>query len=206
MTMAGGGRAADPQVMRRAIVAACLWSGMCVAGQSRAEEHAPVLEAAPASVPAPSAPMPSTLPAENGAATQLEAASAPARKAWYGDQTLAVDVLSNTLLLIGLLECYEGACSGLASAIGAVGGLGYLLGTPSIHLVHGNWGRALGSVAMRVVSPVVIPILGILLPMSIDSAYLAYEEVPGARAGAQEVVPIASFDARGVRLSFGGAF
>lgn len=72
---------------------------------------------------------------------------------WYGAETLAVDALS--LLL---------AFSGLAmEPLWVLGVAGYVLGGPIIHGTHGSFGRAAGSLALRVALPFVAVGAGMLI-------------------------------------------
>lgn len=66
---------------------------------------------------------------------------------WYGYQTITVDALS-----LGLLVAGTASRSG-SLALG--GYLGFLLGTPIVHMVHGNIGAGFGSMGLRFLVPLI---------------------------------------------------
>jgi hypothetical protein len=66
----------------------------------------------------------------------------------YGSETLTADAISAGVMVAGLF---------LPSTKGVVGSLGlggYVLAAPAIHIAHGNPGRALGSLGLRLGMPV----------------------------------------------------
>lgn len=66
-------------------------------------------------------------------------------KVWYGYQTLTADAISVALVV-----------AGGASQSGGLAGAGYgafVLGTPIVHMVHGNVGPGFGSFALRLLAP-----------------------------------------------------
>jgi len=106
----------------------------------------------------------------------------PPRTEWYGWQILASDAttLVTSTLLLGSLrnENY-----GLVNLYG-----GFVLGGPIVHGVHGNPGRALGSLALRVVLPTAGGLIGC-------AAYDGHNEFFGCLPGA----------ALGLAIGMGGA-
>jgi hypothetical protein len=65
----------------------------------------------------------------------------PARREWYGGQTILADSLSVSTFVVG---------SGTSSAaLVSTGFLGYMLATPIVHWSHGHVGRGFASLGMR---------------------------------------------------------
>jgi hypothetical protein len=113
---------------------------------------------------------------------------------WYGSETLLVDAISIVTTLVGAAT--------VTAEVGALGGLGYHLGSPIVHWSHGNVGEGFGSLAMRLAATVVlvggadacfgshrddealrcgVAILGIVaIPavIAVDAAVFAYDEEP----------------------------
>jgi len=71
---------------------------------------------------------------------------------WYGKQILLSDGLSYTALFVAIPTG--------SVALGAIGGLSYLIAPPVIHGVHHHRGRAFLSVIMRIGFPLVGGIIG----------------------------------------------
>jgi|GEM_PF-2725679 len=78
---------------------------------------------------------------------------------WYGWQTLAFDAAAITLVF-GALALQEDEASPL---IGVLGAATYGIGAPVVHAVHGNYGRAFGSLGIRVLAPIAIGLIGMQL-------------------------------------------
>src|SRR5882762_5470404 len=88
----------------------------------------------------------------------------PSRR--YGGQTLLVDVTALTLVGIGFLAVdvtsgHEPKVPGLAAMV--LGGAVYLFGSPIVHGLHGNGGRATGSLGMRIGFPLLGAAIGAAL-------------------------------------------
>jgi hypothetical protein len=66
---------------------------------------------------------------------------------WYGWQTLTVD---GAALVLGLAGAGLGSADGAGLALG-----GYLLGAPTVHLVHDRAGVGLASLGLRIGAPLV---------------------------------------------------
>ena len=84
------------------------------------------------------------------AAAAQSAAPAPATRSvshWYGWQTLATDGASVVVALLGV--AVSDGSERLGQGMGYTALLGYALGGPVVHAVHGNPGRAIGSLALR---------------------------------------------------------
>lgn len=64
---------------------------------------------------------------------------------WYGWQTLTTDGASAAVL--------AGAAAAKNSPLGYVSLGGYLFGAPVVHFAHGNPGRGVGSLALRMILP-----------------------------------------------------
>lgn len=120
---------------------------------------------------------------------------------WYGWQTLTVDGAALLLLVVGGLAADGPGNAGEELAILAMGT--YALGGPIVHFAHANGLQGLGSLGLRVVTPVVFGLvgyavedcsgggefcglgglvlggaLGIITAIVVDAAVLAREEVP----------------------------
>lgn len=123
-------------------------------------------------------------------------------RSWYGYQTLATDGIALTMGGLGLQAALaEGlndnkATSHATSRLLLVGGgLTYLFAAPTVHALHGHWGKAGGSFALRG-APVALGatlaaggdgmaglgagviVVGMLAAMVIDSAVIANESTP----------------------------
>lgn len=115
---------------------------------------------------------------------------------WYGWETLTVDAVSAALLVAGASTDLE--------ELGAVGGVGYFLGSPVVHWSHGNVAKGFGSLALRVAATAVlgfgsvvcfnsrssdntlpcgVAVLGVVAvpaAVAVDAAVFAYDE-PASR-------------------------
>jgi hypothetical protein len=118
---------------------------------------------APAPVVVP-APAPTTQPIPtNAPGTQPATAAPPAptpaaapppvpeqpryEKVWYGYQTLIADAITLGLLVGGTASRSGGAVT--------TGYVGFLLGTPIVHMVHGNLGPGFASIGIRLMLPLI---------------------------------------------------
>jgi hypothetical protein len=194
-------------------------------GAVQPEPTAP--EGAPAPTPpvaesaAPAAPPPSMMLPMPVAPV---ADAPPMKSSWYGGQILLVDALS-----IGVIVLGAGSSDG-AEALVPMGVGGYLLGGPIVHWGHGNVGKGFGSLGLRVGAPIVGAfagagmedcsgggelcglagafvgfLVGVTAAIVIDSAALAYEEVP-AQTEAIRVVPSLGASRDGLSLGLSGSF
>jgi hypothetical protein len=137
-----------------------------------------------------------------GAGARAAEPKAP-EESWYGYQTLGADTLAITLL-IGSSQSYGGLDTALL--VGATGA--YLAGAPSIHLLNAQSSSALISLGVRVGAPLVgatmgwaaskfMPyddgdeevrglaigvLLGLLAPMVVDAAALAWKPTAAAKS------------------------
>jgi len=101
----------------------------------------PTTQAPPPSLPPtvePPKPPQRTALRDNERSSSIEGASVRTHKHWYGWQTLLVDL--GSVLTIPL---------------GGVGLAGYALGAPIVHLAHGQVGRGVGSLGLRLALPLV---------------------------------------------------
>jgi len=136
------------------------------------------------------------------------------RTLWYGWQTMLTDggAVALWLLADAAHEAHftHGSAYEQAATAAVVLGFGaYALGGPAVHAVRGAWGRAGGSLALRLGLPLVAGALGLGLSKSacgdsescpagyalvglmlggvaasaIDAAALAYERVPASTRG-----------------------
>ena len=147
---------------------------------------------------------------------------------WYGWQTLAIDAAAITLVF-GALALQEDDASPL---IGVLGAATYGIGAPVVHVVHRNYGRALGSLGMRVLAPIAIGLIGVQLEdcsgdelfcgaaglviggligisgaMAVDSAALAYETPRAPAPSAASTFVVSPYFLRGqLGLRAVGAF
>jgi hypothetical protein len=72
-------------------------------------------------------------------------------------------------LVFGALALQE---EDAAPFIGVLGAATYGIGAPVVHAVHGNYGRALGSLGLRVIAPIAIGLIGMQLEDCSDDAFL----------------------------------
>lgn len=77
-------------------------------------------------------------------------------RTWYGYQTLAADGVAVVMTSLGLESAIHDATSGHRSSSEATtallvvgGGMTYLFAAPTIHALHGHWGKAGGSLGLR---------------------------------------------------------
>jgi hypothetical protein len=109
---------------------------------------------APAAVPPPT----TAAPAATAPATQQPPApvAPPPRyeKVWYGYQTLIADAISIPLFAVGATTKTDG--------LTGAGYVGFALGAPVIHWVHGNVGKGFGSLGIRVGAPPTLALFGAL--------------------------------------------
>lgn len=164
---------------------------VCLASSALAQadhREAPSGDAPDAGVDGAPTPAPSTLPAvATSPPTSLP--SVP-EKIWYGDWILLSDGISLLTLPVW------------------VGIGGYFVAGPSIHLAHGNVGRAFASLALRVAIPAaalvaglavcrdgcnegaaVLTALGVFMIPPVLDAALAYDEAPAKPASGVRAVP-----------------
>lgn len=80
------------------------------------------------------------------------------RDAWYGYQTLAIDLPAASLTAIGAFS--QHAAGG---AIAVAGLSTYALGGPIVHWAHGHVGRGFGSLAMRIAIPLAAATTGMVI-------------------------------------------
>jgi hypothetical protein len=117
----------------------------------------------------------------------------PLHRTWYGWQTLVVDGVALTSLVIAADSNYANNNSN--ETLVALGVAGYFLGPPIVHFVHGNVGVGFGSLAIRggsfgvlvlgaascygrsdsVCGFGVLGALGMIAAIPIDAAVFAYE-------------------------------
>ena len=79
----------------------------------------------------------------------------PPREAprWYGWQTFAVDSVAGAIFLGAIADDHNSLLFGLS-------GVTFSLGAPAIHVAHGRWGVAVGSLGMRMLGPFVGTMIG----------------------------------------------
>jgi hypothetical protein len=150
----------------------------------------------------------------------------PTERRWYGHQTLIVDGLSLSFIALGIRNTPQLAEVGLA---------GFLFGAPTVHWAHGHVGKGFGSLALRLVPPIValyllidgsngfsdsgssrtngaevavgaiVGLAWIPTAVTVDAAVLARETVP---VEAQKVswTPRFSLTRGGATVGAGGAF
>lgn len=126
---------------------------------------------------------------------------------WYGGPSTAVDAGVFGLLAVGSLTNWQ-APKPVAWALVA----SFSLSGPVNHALHGNWGRAGGSLAMRVTMPLVGGIanfavaggchardcpdvapgilIGALLASAVDNATMSWESVPQRKSSLAPIVAV----------------
>jgi hypothetical protein len=78
---------------------------------------------------------------------------------WYGWQVMSADAIA--LAAAGSTALVADAVDGDPSTVGgAVFAGGYVLGGPTVHALQGRYGRAAGSLALRVGGPLLFGVLG----------------------------------------------
>jgi hypothetical protein len=104
--------------------------------------------APPASTTAPPQPKEAQAPPPTSSPTPAPKPEQPQyEKVWYGYQTLIADAVS-----VGL---FVGGISAKSGGLMTTGYVGFLLGAPIVHMVHGNIGPGFGSIGLRLIMPVI---------------------------------------------------
>lgn len=148
---------------------------------------------------------------------------------WYGWQTLATDGVSFTMMGLGVgsiiheTTSYRSTDNHTTSGfLIATGAAGYLFAAPTVHALHGHWGKAGASLALRG-GPLVLGtgiiaaggnkagalgggviFLGVLAALIVDSAVVANEDVVPAPRTA--IAPTYDPKSRAGGLSFAAEF
>lgn len=148
---------------------------------------------------------------------------------WYGWQTLTTDGASILLTLMALRSS-DSSSSTTANTLGWLSVGTFVAGGPIVHFAHGNAGKGLGSLALRVGLPIVAGGLGAMVERTqcsggdfcglggaflgglagvtgaivIDSTLLSYQRVP-AHAGSVPMVGVA-IDGQRTLLTAQGRF
>jgi hypothetical protein len=91
---------------------------------------------------------------------------APAETVWYGWQTLTTDAAS--LALAGLSLASDGP--GSERVFGVTAASAFVLGAPIVHAAHGNLGRGVGSLALRVGMPALGLVVGVLVGSALPTS------------------------------------
>lgn len=157
-------------------------------------------------------------------------------RTWYGYQTLAADGVAVVMTSLGLESAIHDATSGRSSseattALLLVGGsMTYLFAAPTIHALHGHWGKAGGSLGLRAAPFALCAailgagsssstnagrekadavggaalFLGIIAAMAIDSSVIANETV--APTPTTALAPTFDPKTKAVGLSFAATF
>jgi hypothetical protein len=94
---------------------------------------------------------------------------------WYGYQNLAVDAGAFTTIIAGV----QSGSSGFALLSLGI----YTVGSPIVHMVHDNGGRAAGSLALRLGLPVLGGMIGVGAADCSDSGGECWDEVGGLVLG-----------------------
>lgn len=157
------------------------------------------------------------------------AEAAPSETRWYGYQPLVADGVALSLFAASVAT-YEPMPCGLfedcarpdntaSSSFLIAGALVYAFASPTIHALHGHWGKAGGSLGLRLGAPLVglavgsattaeagalTASLGALAAMVVDDVFLARETI--RKAPSLSVAP--TYDAKTERfgLAVGGEF
>jgi len=79
--------------------------------------------------------------------------SASDARRWYGWQTFAADGVAGALFLGAVADDHNVTLFGLS-------GVSFALGAPTLHVVHGRWSVALGSLGLRILGPFVGAVIG----------------------------------------------
>ena len=95
-------------------------------------------------------------------------------KVWYGYQPLIADAISISLFLGGAASTTDGVTT--------AGYLGFILGTPIIHMAHGNIGKGFGSLGLRVGVPLTAAAIGAISGLIIASRSGDRDEAAGTGA------------------------
>jgi len=84
-------------------------------------------------------------------ASDVRQPSVPRR--WYGWQTFSADGIAAGFFFAGVADDHNAPLLG-------VSGVTFAVGAPVVHLSHGQWEMALGSVGLRVVGPLLGAVIG----------------------------------------------
>jgi hypothetical protein len=103
---------------------------------------------------------------------------------WYGWQTLLVDAVGPATLLTARAAVGPSFPSTVGPAFWVAGASSYALGAPVVHAAHGQWGRAAGSLGLRIG----LPLGGALMGYGIAQATLQGGGGGDDHGGAQSTV------------------
>ncbi len=84
---------------------------------------------------------------------KASANSAHQPRRWYGWQTFAADGAAGAFFLAAVADDHNTTLFG-------VSGVSFGLGAPAIHLAHGHWDFALGSLGLRILGPFLGAVIG----------------------------------------------
>ena len=152
---------------------------------------------------------------------------------WYGYQTLVADGASVVSFVTGLALIQRTQMQPLGAGLATAGFFSYFLAAPTVHLVHGEVGRAFGDLAIRIGAPVLFGAMGLLVgaatsrpprgqyaglaglvggfatglvgPIVIDASVLAYEKKPVVDAKLR-LLPTAAITPTGLTGGLSGQF
>ena len=88
---------------------------------------------------------------------------------WYGYQTLIVDGASLGLILGGAAIANHPGSSDSGGSVALAGGIGYVLGAPVVHWMHGRIGPGFGSLGLRVGLPLAGLFWGAVIGAAVNS-------------------------------------
>ena len=88
---------------------------------------------------------------------------------WYGYQTLIVDGASLGLVVGGIAIANHPGSSDSGGSVALAGSVGYILGAPVVHWMHGRIGPGFGSLGLRVGLPLAGLFWGAILGSAVDS-------------------------------------
>lgn len=171
---------------------------------AQSAEEAPTSEAAPAPAAAEPAPAVAAQPAVPLAAPRPAPTPMPVSRAelppddnegtsiheheeWYGWQTLTTDAASVTFLVgFGVASGRNNDSTAAVFATACAGA--YFLGGPIVHAAHDNWGKAAGSLGLRVGAPFAGALLGLVLASAGDGG----NDMAGAMSAVGAMLGIAT--------------
>jgi hypothetical protein len=139
--------------LRSALVLAVLLISPAIGAQTAGNDSVPAVDATTSVAPSPHVKVAATVPGSNSLGENTwsaETSPEPTRSSkerWYGWQTLALDALALTALVATPSQYVADKSAGTRLFYASLGT--FVLGGPTVHAAHGNWGKAAGSAASR---------------------------------------------------------
>jgi hypothetical protein len=125
---------------------------------------------------------------------------------WYGWQTLLVDAAGPAALLTARAAVGPSFPSTVGPAFWVAGASTYALGAPVVHAAHGQWGRAAGSLGLRLGLPLGAALVGYGIAQATFQGGDGGDDHGGARATVLNLFTLGGGLAGAITASFVDAY